>query len=261
MSHRQPKKLPVIIIIMAAVWGLAAAPGLPAAEARVAVASNFLTVAQKLAEDFARQSSHRIAVSAGSTGKLYAQIQNGAPFDVFMAADTERPALLEKQGRALAGSRFTYATGRLALWAPGTPGGEAQCRALLEEGRFRRLAIANPKTAPYGLAARDTLRSLGLWDGYGSRLVMGENISQALQYVFTGNAQLGLVAWAQLKALGERARGCRWLVPQELHAPIDQQAVVLGRPGGANPAALAFANYLKAPEAAGIIRSHGYTLP
>ena len=224
--------------------------------ARVAVASNFASAARQLAKTFDTTTGHHVAIVTGSTGKLYAQIRNGAPFDAFLSADRLRPELLEKQGAAVAGSRFTYALGRLALWSPGwfdASGGEAILRA----GRFRHLAIANPKLAPYGKAAQEALTGMGLWQTLQGRMVRGENIGQALQFVNSGNAELGFVAWSQITRSGGGAAGSFWLVPASLHAPIVQQAVLLSR----NVAASGFLDYLKTEAAKQIIRDAGYDTP
>jgi molybdate transport system substrate-binding protein len=227
------------------------------AEAVVAVAANFAEVAQRLAADFERQSGHRLTFVAGSTGKLYAQIANGAPFDVFLAADRERPERLEKDGLAPAGWRFTYAVGRLTLWSrePGRVGGDGA--ATLREGGFRLLAIANPALAPYGAAAKQTLETLGLWERLADRIVMGETIGQAHVLVASGNAELGLVALSGVLSPRNATPGSRWDVPPDLHAPIRQDAVLLARAAG-NPAARDFLGFLRSEPAQAVIQSYGY---
>jgi len=224
-----------------------------AAEVRVAVAANFTATMQQLVERFERQSGHQVLVSYGSSGKLYAQLLNAAPFDLFLSADSARPQRLEQEGLALPGSRFTYALGRLTLWSSD--------KALVVEGgkvlasdRYRRLAVANPKTAPYGVAALETIDALGLRAAVTDRLVYGENIAQTYQFVASGNAQLGLVALAQVQATQQ---GSWWLVPAALHAPLRQQAVLLKR-GKDNAAATALHAYLQSDEARGIIKAGGY---
>lgn len=233
-------------------------------EVRVAVASNFLSTLNFLSEDFALKKEHLLLISSASTGKLYAQIIHGAPFDLFLAADELRPRLLEREGRALSGSRFTYAIGRLTLWAPGKDYSGADCLKALRDGRFLRLALANPRTAPYGLAARETLAKLRLWHRHQSKLVRGENIAQALQYVVTGNAQLGLIATPMVERAAENGvvehgAGCRWDVPEDYHQPIRQQGIMLNQ-GAGNPAAREFADYLQGARARRIIRERGYGL-
>lgn len=227
-----------------------------AAEVRVAVASNFLGTAKELGDRFAAKSGHRVLISAGSTGKLYAQILKGAPFDVLLAADTRRPRLLEERGAAVAGTRFTYAVGRLALWGPGMKGPD-DGGEVLRRGGFRRLAIANPKLAPYGLAAEQTLKRLKLLGTLRPKLVFGENIGQALQFVASGNAELGLLALSQL--VDSDAHGY-WLVPQGYYQPIEQQAVALA--AARNPeTARAFLDFLRTSEAHDLIGHHGYAVP
>jgi molybdate transport system substrate-binding protein len=224
-----------------------------AAEVQVAVAANFTEPARAIADRFRARTGHTARLSYGSSGQFYAQIANGAPFEVFLSADTERPQRAEAQGLAVKGTRFTYATGRLVLYSR-RPGVVDPRGAVLGAGRFERLAIADPKAAPYGLAAMETLRSLGLAERLRPKLVQGASITQVLQFTQTGAAELGFVALSQVVATN---RGSRWLVPARLHAPIDQQAVLLTR-GAANPAAGAFLQFLKGPEAKAIIRRYGY---
>jgi molybdate transport system substrate-binding protein len=206
-----------------------------------------------LVERFEKESGHTVLVSSGSTGGHYAQIKNGAPFDAFFAADTERPRLLETEGLAVPGSRFLYAVGRVALWSARADYIDADGN-VLETGGFRHLAIANPELAPYGAAARDVLTARGLWDGIQSRLVMGQDIGQAYSFVQTGNAELGFVAWSQLKQPNGVIAGSYWLVPESLHRPIEQEAVLLRDV----PAARALVEFVKSAEAREIIRSYGY---
>lgn len=230
-----------------------------AAEVSVAVAANVSAPMQKIATAFAQDTGHSTVLSFGSTGKFYAQIKNGAPFQMLLAADTETPARLEKDGLALDGSRFTYAVGRLVLWSrqPGLVDGAGQ---VLRSGAFERLAIADPKLAPYGAAARDTLQKMGLLPALQARLVQGESIGQAYQYVATGNAPLGFVALSQVMQDGKLVEGSAWVVPTELHAPLHQDAVVLAAARG-NPAALALMAYLKSDKARAILRAYGYEIP
>ncbi|TNF55479.1 MAG: molybdate ABC transporter substrate-binding protein [Gammaproteobacteria bacterium] len=223
-----------------------------AGEARIAVASNFATAMPYLAERFRQQTGHELIVSTASTGKLYAQIIHGAPFDVYLAADDKYPRRLEREGRAVPGSGFTYAIGRLALWSPRTGYVDAQGE-VLKQGGFRRLAVANPRLAPYGEAAREALVKLGLWTGLQPKMVFGENIAQTYQFVASGNAELGFVAYSQIKW----GTGSHWLVPASLHSPLRQDAVLLRR-GQDNPAARAFLAFLRSPAATAIIESQGY---
>ncbi len=225
-------------------------------QTRIAVAANFAPALLALVQDFSTRHDGRIDVVTGSTGKLYAQIHHGAPFDALFAADERRPALLEQAGRAQPGSRFTYAIGRLALWSP-EPGGVDATGQVLRTGQFRHLAIANPKLAPYGRATRQVLESLGLWQRLRPRMVRGENVGQALQFVRSGNAELGFVALSQVRQLGQDAGGSLWIVPQDLYAPIVQQAVLLT----ANALAADFLRFVQTDEGQAIIRSFGYQLP
>ncbi len=226
----------------------------------VAVASNFRTPAESLVQVFEEQTGHSVVVTSGSTGTLYAQIVNGAPFDVLLAADAERPGLLVDSGAALPDSRFTYAVGQLVLWSADPEFNGNDCAEVLQQRQFRRLAIANPVTAPYGAAARQVLERLSLWGELDGRLVVGENIAQAMQFVASGNANLGLVARSQIDSYSLPASTCRWTVPQDWHAPIEQQAVQLQRAAD-NEAAKAFLIFLRGEQARPMISSYGYTVP
>lgn len=224
-----------------------------AAELRVAVAANFMVPMQKIATAFERESGHKVLLSYGSTGRLYAQIRNGAPFEVLLAADAQTPARLEKEGLAVPGSRQTYATGRLVLWS--RDAGRVDERGeVLRRGGTGPLAIADPKLSPYGLAAQQALEKLAVWDAWRGRLVQGESIAQAHQYVASGNAPLGLVALAQVMDGGRISQGSGWLVPAQLHAPIRQEAVLLKR----SPAAEALMLFLRSEATRAIVRGHGY---
>jgi molybdate transport system substrate-binding protein len=227
-----------------------------AGEVRVAVASNFAPTLHELTRDFERTTDDRVLISSGSTGKLYAQISNGAPFEIFLAADAARPRRLEQDGTAVAETRFTYALGRLALWSA-HPDVVDGTDAALREGGFRHIALANPRVAPYGTAAMELLKGLHLWEATASRVVFGENVAQAFSFVSTGNAELGFVALAQVLGLDNENRGSFWVVPQRLHPPIEQQAVLLP-PGKDNPAALRFVSYLRSAAARSIIERSGY---
>jgi len=227
-------------------------------EVQVAVAANFTAPMQKIAAEFAKDTGHKAVLAFGATGKFYAQIVNGAPFEVLLAADDETPARLETEHRTVPGTRFTYATGKLVLWSAQDGVVDNQGQVLKTDG-YSHLAIANPKTAPYGAAAIETLTKLNLLDRVQGKLVQGENIAQAYQFVSTGNAPLGFVALSQVYRDGRFTSGSGWIVPANLHAPIRQDAVILAR-GSANPAAKALEGYLKSNKAKEIIRSYGYEL-
>ena len=227
-----------------------------AAEVGVAVASNFAAAVRALAPAFERDTGHRVVVALGSTGALYAQVRNGAPFDVLLSADDETPARLEREGLAVPGTRFTYATGRLVLWSAQAGVVDAQ-GAVLRSGGAQRLALANPKLAPYGAAAVQALSAMGLWEAWRPRVVQGDNIAQAHAFVATGNATLGLVALSQVTVDGRIASGSGWVVPASLHEPIRQDAVLLSR-GRGKAAAEALMAYLRSDAAAAVIRAHGY---
>lgn len=219
----------------------------------VAVASNFRSTATRLAILFYEESGHEARLSSGSTGKLYAQIVNGAPYDVFLAADAERPALLEDRGTAVPGSRFTYATGSLVLFSNTA----TQCMAALRDADAGFVALANPATSPYGEAARQYLAAEGLWDTVAARAVYGENITQAWQFVFTGNAVVGFAARAQLNAVA-RVPACSVEIPTGAHDPLEQQAVLLDAD---NDAARAFLDFLRSDVARELIARDGYEVP
>jgi molybdate transport system substrate-binding protein len=231
-------------------------PAAAASDVQVAVAANFIAPMKEIAALFERDTGHRATLSFGASGKFYAQAKNGAPFEVLLAADDKIPAQLEADGLAVPGTRFTYAVGRLALWSP-RPGVVDADGLVLKRPGSGHLAIANPRTAPYGAAALDVLGKLGLTGAFKSRLVQGENIAQAHQFVSTGNAALGFVAVSQIYRNGKLSSGSAWIVPGALHQPIRQDAVVLAR-AGANPAAHALARYLASDQARAIIRSYGY---
>lgn len=226
-------------------------PGMAVAEeARVAVAANFASPIKAIVAAFEKDSIHTIQLSIGSSGKLFAQIQNGAPYDILLSADTTKPDKLVQSNLAIADSRFTYAIGRLVLWHTHN----LQAKQLLETGNYTRLAIANPRLAPYGRAARETLKQLELFDQ--EKIVSGENISQTYRYVASGNADMGLVALSQVIVDGQLPEGA-WLVPKSLHTPIRQDAVLLDH-GKANEAAMALLEYLRSEQAVSIIRQYGY---
>jgi molybdate transport system substrate-binding protein len=227
-----------------------------AEEVQVAVASNFTAPIQAIASEFEKDTGHKLIAAYGATGQFYTQIKNGAPFEVFLAADDTTPARLESEGDTVKGSRFTYAVGTLALWSAKNDYVDAKGQ-VLRDNTFQHLSIANPKAAPYGLAATQVLDKLGLTGQVKDKIVEGQNITQAYQFVSTGNAELGFVALSQVFKDGKLASGSAWIVPAELHDPIKQDAVILGK-GRDNPAAKALMDYLKGPKAAAIIQTYGY---
>ena len=236
-------------------WSLTAAR---AAEVKVAVAANFTAPMQKIAAAFAKDTGHEAKLTFGATGKFYAQIKNGAPFELLLSADDETPALLERESQAVAGTRFTYAIGRLVLWSR-QPGFVDDAGTVLRNGTFKHLALANPKLAPYGAAAVEVLNGLGLAATLSPKFVQGENIAQTYQFAATGNAELGFVALSQVWADGRLKEGSAWVVPVRLHTAMRQDAIVL-KPGQDQPAATALMNYLRGEKARAIIRSFGYDL-
>lgn len=229
-----------------------------AAEVQVAVAANFTAPMKLIAADFEKASGYKAALSFGATGKFYAQITNGAPFDVLLAADDETPAKLEKEGFGVNGSRFTYAVGKLVLWSP-KPGYVDDRGGILKKGSFTHIALANPRLAPYGAAAVEVMTKLGLMGTLEPRFVQGENIAQTYQFVSTGNAELGFVALSQVYEDGKLRSGSGWIVPSAMHTPIRQDAVLLSR-GKGNPAATALLQYLRSDKAKAVIRAYGYDL-
>jgi len=254
MPNHKDGPLRALIPFLLSLWlGL----GLPtfgqAAEVRLAVAANFSDTARQIADRFEARSGHNVVISAGSSGQLYAQIRQGAPFDVFLSADDERPIRAEAEGLGVRGTRFTYATGRLVLWSR-TPGLVDPQGRVLATGQFQHLAIADPASAPYGRAAIEVLTHRKLDGRLTPRLVTGNSIAQTLQFVRTGSAELGFIALSQAQTLGG---GSRWLVPVADHSPINQQAILLTHAGNA-AAAAAFLKFLKGPEARSLIRAHGY---
>ncbi len=241
---------------MLAIAGLAmsqsAACKSPASIASVAVAANFREAAEEVGAAFEAATGHRVRFSFGSTGQLFVQIAQGAPFDAFLAADRARAATVVRDGHAVAGSRFTYATGRIVLYS--IVDNLVTGPQTLAGGAFAKLAIAEPATAPYGAAAVETMRALGVLDGVEDRIVRGTNVAQAHQFVRSGNADLGFIALSQA---ARHPDGSRWVVPASLHSTIAQDAVLLNR-GARNPAARAFLDFLKHPKAEAILRRHSY---
>ncbi|WP_420902691.1 molybdate ABC transporter substrate-binding protein [Pseudomonas proteolytica] len=227
-------------------------------EVQVAVAANFTAPIQAIAADFEKDTGHTLVAAYGATGQFYTQIKNGAPFEVFLSADDTTPQKLESEGDTVKGSRFTYAVGTLALWSAKEGYVDAE-GAVLKKNEYQHLSIANPKAAPYGLAATQVLAKLGLTEQVKSKLVEGQNITQAYQFVSTGNAELGFVALSQIYKDGKVSSGSAWIVPGEMHDPIKQDAVILNK-GKDNPAAKALVDYLKGPKAAAVIKSYGYQL-
>ncbi|NVN88162.1 MAG: molybdate ABC transporter substrate-binding protein [Rhodopseudomonas sp.] len=225
-----------------------------AASANIAVAANFTDAAKEIAAAFKQKTGHEAVLSFGSSGQFFTQITQDAPFQVFLSADAERPKKLEDDGLGVAGSRFTYAIGKLVLWSktPGLVKGEETLKA----ASFAKLSICNPVAAPYGAAAVEAMKALNVADALQPKLVEGANITQAFQFVQTGNAEVGFIALSQLTGSNE---GSRWVVPQNLYTPIRQDAVLLKK-GAANEAATAFMTFLKGPEARAIIEKYGYEI-
>lgn len=227
-----------------------------AEDVSVAVASNFSDAMQAIVARFEADTAHRVTLIFGSTGKHYAQIKNGAPFDLFFAADLERPALLEKEGLASPGTRFTYALGKLVLWSPKEDYVDDRGK-VLEQADFRYLAVANPKLAPYGKAAEEVLQAKSVREALRDRFVQGEDIEQTFQFVKSGNAELGFVAYSQIKRPDQPIPGSYWEIPRSLYAPINQQAVLLKE----KVAARALLSFVKSETARSIIRAFGYATP
>ena len=227
-------------------------------EVQVAVAANFTAPIQALAADFEKDTGHKLVAAYGATGQFYTQIKNGAPFEVFLSADETTAEKLEKEGDSVKGSRFTYAIGTLALWS--AKEGYVDAKGdVLKKNEYQHLSIANPKAAPYGLAATQVLEKLKLTEATKAKIVEGQNITQAYQFVSTGNAELGFVALSQIYKDGKVSSGSAWIVPASLHDPIKQDAVILNK-GKDSAAAKALVEYLKGPKAAAVIKSYGYQL-
>jgi len=243
-----------LLLVMLLALGAAAAQ---AGQVQVAVAANMSAPMQKIAAGFTRATGHEAVVSLGSTGKFHAQIRSGAPFEVLLAADDETPAKLEQEGLGVGGTRFTYAIGQLVLWSADANAVDARGQVLREPPRGK-LAIADPRLAPYGAAAMETLTRLGVLAAWQPQIVQGENIGQAYQFAATGNAPLGFVALAQVMADGRISKGSAWIVPASLHAPLKQDAIVL-KLGASNPAATALMDYLRSDAARTTLRGFGYT--
>lgn len=250
--------LRAILKLSVLAFAASAAASASADEVQVAVAANFTAPIQAIATDFEKDTGHKLVAAFGATGQIYTQIKNGAPFEVFLSADDTTPAKLEQEGDTVKGSRFTYAVGTLALWSAkdGYVDSKGQ---VLKANQYQHLSIANPKTAPYGLAATQVLSKMGLTDATKAKIVEGQSITQAYQFVSTGNAELGFVALSQVYKDGKLTSGSAWIVPDDLHDPIKQDAVILNK-GKDSAAAKALVEYLKGPKAAAIIKSFGYQL-
>jgi len=251
MKYVQYRATRMVTLVLA----VAFAATVRAGEVSVAVAANFTDATRDIVPLFEKATGHTVKVSFGSTGKLYAQIEHGAPFEVFLAADSRRPKRAASEGLAVEVSRFTYAVGKLALWSP-KAGAFDDAEAFLKSGQFNRVAMANPKTAPYGLAAKQVMEHIGVWKQLQPKLVRGDSIAQTFQFTATGNAEVGFVALSQVTAWKE-SKGTRWTIPQRYYAPIEQQAVLLKK-GADDEAAKAFLDFLKSDEARAVITGYGY---
>ena len=245
-------KLPLPALLLIAATAAHADP------VQVAVAANFSAPARQIAQDFEKETGHQAVLAFGATGKFYAQIRNGAPFEVLLAADDETPAKLEKEGAALAGTRYTYAIGRLVLWSA-KAGFVDDKGEVLTLGGFRHLALANPRHAPYGAAAVEALTALKQLDAIQPKFVQAENIAQAHQFVASGNAELGFIALSQVMKDGKLGAGSAWVVPANLHQPIRQDAVMLDK-GRGKAAAEAWLKFLRSEKARAVIRGYGYEI-
>lgn len=222
----------------------------------VAVAANFVEPLKNISEQFEKSTGNKIMITSGATGKIYAQIKNGAPYDIFLAADSKTPAKLESENAIVPGSRFTYAIGKLALWSA-KPGYVDNKGEILKKQPFKHIAIASPKLAPYGLAAQQTLEKMGMWEALQPKIVQGENIGQTYQFVASGNAELGFVALSQIYKNGKVKSGSAWIVDTKDYQPIKQDAVLLKHAQN-NAAAAAFMTYLKSDVTYKVLQSYGY---
>ncbi|MBH2031329.1 MAG: molybdate ABC transporter substrate-binding protein [Pseudomonadales bacterium] len=255
MTLRASRFAPTALASLIAVFAFGSAQ---ADEVQVAVAANFTAPIQAIAADFEKDTGHKLVAAYGATGQFYTQIKNGAPFEVFLSADDTTPQKLETEGDTVKGSRFTYAIGTLALWSAKEGYVDSKGK-VLSDNQYQHLSIANPKTAPYGLAATQVLARLGLTGQVKGKIVEGQNITQAYQFASTGNAELGFVALSQIYKDGKVTGGSAWIVPADMHDPIKQDAVILNK-GKDNPAAKALVEYLKGSKAAALIKSYGYQL-
>ncbi len=245
-----------LLLALLASWLLSVAA--QAAEVKVAVAANFALTMKDIAAEFEKDTGHKVSLTQGATGKFYAQITNGAPFEVFLSADDETPSRLIKEGKAVSGTQFTYAVGRLVLWSPDASLVD-QGGGVLKTDRFKFLSIANARVAPYGRAAVQTMQKLGVLTAIEPRVVQGESITQTHQFVSSGNAQLGFVALSQVWENGRLKSGSAWIVPEDMHEQLKQDAVLLN-PGKDSKAAVALLDYLKSDKARKIIDRYGYKL-
>lgn len=252
----KPARISLLQKVTPAVFFFLSCQSVIADEIRVAVASNFSGTMKALAAQYEQQTKHNIILAFGSTGKHFAQISNGAPFDAFFAADVERPRLLENNGLAVPGTRFTYAIGRLVLWSSKKDYVDAAGK-VLEQGNFKRLAIANPKLAPYGKAAQQVLQAKRLWTQLQDHIVRGENIAQTLQFTMSGNVELGFVALSQIQQTTLQSKGSYWIVDLSLYDPIEQQALLLKE----KPAARSFLDFVASNTGRVIIQRNGYATP
>jgi molybdate transport system substrate-binding protein len=230
-----------------------------AGEVNAAVAANFTAPVQQIADLFQKETGNTVKLSFGSSGKFYSQIKEGAPFDVFLAADEKNPKLLESEGLAVADTRFVYALGKLVLWSA-KPGFVDEKGAVLSKGEYNKIAYADPKLAPYGLAAQETLQKMNLWDKVQSKMVTGESIAQTYQFAASGNADMAFIALSQITKDGKVSDGSWWIVPADMYSPIKQAAIQLTAAKD-KAAAQAFLKFLKSEKAVAIIRSFGYGLP
>jgi molybdate transport system substrate-binding protein len=243
--------------MFAALIAFAFAGTTSADEIQVAVAANFTAPMQKIAADFEKDTGHKAQLAFGSTGKFYAQIKNGAPFEILLAADDETPTKLGKENAAVPASQFTYAIGKLVLWSAKPAIVDANGE-VLKKGGFNHIAVANPKLAPYGAAAMETMKALGVADALQPKIVTAENIAQTYQFISSGNALLGFVALSQVLKDG-KIEGSAWIVSAKLYQPIRQDAIILEK-GKGKPAAEALMKYLKGDKARAVIKSYGYEL-
>lgn len=243
----------IVLGLLAWVWVCGSTA--QAEQVQVAVAANFVPPFKEIAAEFQKATGHTAELSAGSSGKFYAQIKNGAPFEVFFSADDERPKLLEEEGLGVKGSRFTYAIGRLVLWSPDPE--LVKGEQTLQSDTFKHLAMANPKTAPYGMAAMQAMTNLKVWDRLQPKIVQGENLGQTSGFIQSGNAELGFLALSQVLDPALKGKGSRWDVPTSLHDPIAQDVVLLMK-GQSNPAAKALMDFVRSPQGLQIIERYGY---
>ena len=250
------KRVSQSLLAMSALLGFASVA--IAGEVQVAVAANFTAPMQKIAAEFEKDTGHKALLTFGATGKFYAQIKNGAPFEVLLSADQETPARLEQEGATANGSRFTYAIGKLVLWSTREAIVDSK-GDVLKRGGFDHIALANPKLAPYGAAAMEAMKALGVADALAPKFVQGENIAQTYQFISTANALLGFVAMSQVYEDGKLKSGSAWVVPTNLYSPIRQDAVILDK-GKDSAAAAALMKYLKGDKAKAVIKAYGYDL-